>query len=159
MSLSKVITALSAVALLAGASQVEAQPAAGRAAAPASAARLNPNTASAAQLAAIPQLNAALVASIQSKRPFKTTAEFNTLIRQTLSAEQAQALFPHLFVPINLNAAAREEIGLIPGMTPRMIREFLEYRPYADIEQFNREMGKYVDPAEVARLRSYVALN
>jgi len=39
-----------------------------------------------------------------------------------------------------------------------MIREFEEYRPYKDIEQFNREIGKYVDEAEVARLRSYVSI-
>jgi hypothetical protein len=31
-------------------------------------------------------------------------------------------------------------------------------RPYATIEVFNREIGKYVNAAEVARLRSYVTL-
>ena len=61
-------------------------------------------------------------------------------------------------MPINLNTASREDIALIPGMTTRMIREFLEYRPYADMAQFNREIGKYVDAAEVARLASYVTL-
>ena len=151
MSLSKLMTALGAAAVVAAATPVLAQPVA--------AARLNPNTATAAQLAALPQLNPGLAASIQRARPFKTTADFNTLVRQTLSAEQAQALYPQLFVPISLNTATREEIALIPGMTPRMIREFLEYRPYTSIEQFNREIGKYVDQTELARLRSYVALN
>ena len=72
--------------------------------------------------------------------------------------EVRQALYPQLFVPINLNTATREEIALIPGMTPRMIGEFLEYKPYASIDVFNREIGKYVPAAEVARLRSYVTL-
>jgi hypothetical protein len=46
----------------------------------------------------------------------------------------------------------------IPGMTNRMVHEFEEYRPYTSIEQFRREIGKYVDSNEVARLESYVTL-
>jgi hypothetical protein len=40
-----------------------------------------------------------------------------------------------------------------------MLREFKEYRPYKNIEQFRREIGKYVDKKEVARLERYVAVN
>ena len=46
----------------------------------------------------------------------------------------------------------------IPGMTSRMVHEFEEYRPYTSMEQFRREIGKYVDAKEVARLESYVTL-
>ena len=63
-----------------------------------------------------------------------------------------------MFIPINLNTASDEEIALIPGMSRRMVHEFEEYRPYSDICVFNKEIGKYVDEAEVARLRSYVTL-
>ena len=51
-----------------------------------------------------------------------------------------------------------EEIKLIPGMTDRMVHEFEEYRPYEDMAEFDREIGKYVDEAEVARFRNYVTL-
>ncbi len=40
-----------------------------------------------------------------------------------------------------------------------MLREFKEYRPYTNIEQFRKEIGKYVDKKEVARLERYVTLN
>ena len=40
-----------------------------------------------------------------------------------------------------------------------MLREFKEYRPYKNIEQFRKEIGKYVDKKEVARLEKYVTLN
>ena len=43
-------------------------------------------------------------------------------------------------------------------MTNRMVHEFEEYRPYTRMEQFRREIGKYVDANEVARLESYVTL-
>jgi hypothetical protein len=40
-----------------------------------------------------------------------------------------------------------------------MLHEFKEYRPYKSIEQFRREIGKYVDKTELARLERYVTLN
>ena len=59
---------------------------------------------------------------------------------------------------ININTASDAEILSIPGMGPRMLREFKEYRPYTSIGQFRREIGKYVDKAEVARLESYITI-
>jgi DNA uptake protein ComE-like DNA-binding protein len=59
---------------------------------------------------------------------------------------------------INLNTATDAELMTIPGMGPRMVREFKEYRPYTSIEQFRREIGKYVDKAEVARFEQYVTI-
>jgi len=61
-------------------------------------------------------------------------------------------------VPININTATDAEILAIPGMGPRMLREFKEYRPYTSIEQFRREIGKYVDKKEVARLEQYIVI-
>lgn len=60
--------------------------------------------------------------------------------------------------PININTATDAEILAIPGMGPRMLREFKEYRPYTSIEQFRREIGKYVDKNEVARLEKYIVI-
>jgi len=61
-------------------------------------------------------------------------------------------------VPININTATDAQILAIPGVGPRMLREFKEYRPYTSIEQFRREIGKYVDKAEVARLERYIVI-
>ena len=57
---------------------------------------------------------------------------------------------------IDLNTATDAEILAIPGMGPRMLHEFKEYRPYTSMDQFRREIGKYVDKAEVARFEKYV---
>ena len=56
-----------------------------------------------------------------------------------------------MFVQINLNTATDEEILMIPGTGKRMLREFLEYRPYKTLAQFHKEIGKYVDNKELAR--------
>ncbi len=61
-------------------------------------------------------------------------------------------------VPININTATDAKILRIPGVGPRMLREFKEYRPYTSIEQFRREIGKYVNKAEVARLEKYIVI-
>jgi DNA uptake protein ComE-like DNA-binding protein len=61
-------------------------------------------------------------------------------------------------VPVNINTASDAEILKIPGVGPRMLREFKEYRPWTSIEQFRREIGKYVDKAEVARLEKYIVI-
>ena len=37
-----------------------------------------------------------------------------------------------------------------------MKHEFEEHRPYNSIKQFQREMGRYVDNKESARLESHV---
>jgi DNA uptake protein ComE-like DNA-binding protein len=59
---------------------------------------------------------------------------------------------------IDLNTATDAQILAIPGVGQRMLREFKEYRPYTSMDQFRREIGKYVDKAEVARLEQYVTI-
>ena len=60
-------------------------------------------------------------------------------------------------VKLNLNTLTGDELtATIPGFPNRMIREFLEYRPYASIQQFRREIGKYVGDTQVAEYEEYV---
>ena len=114
------------------------------------------NTAAEAEMAAMPHLNAALAKEIVAKRPFRSMTDVDAFLGARLSAEQRAALYPKLFLHINLNSATREEILMVPGIGARMLREFLEYRPYKALAQFNREMGKYVKEDEVARMAQYV---
>jgi len=100
----------------------------------------------------------ALADSIVASRPFENIGELDELLSSTLDEEAREALYAALFVPISLDNASNANIQLIPGVGSRMAHEFEEYRPYTSIEQFRREIGKYVDEAEVARLEQYVTL-
>jgi predicted DNA-binding helix-hairpin-helix protein len=80
----------------------------------------------------------------------------DAVLAPLLAAVPRAELYRKLFLPINLNAATREEIMLVPGMGNRMMQEFLEYRPYAGLPVFRRGMGKYVNAEEVARFEQYV---
>jgi DNA uptake protein ComE-like DNA-binding protein len=81
-----------------------------------------------------------------------TTASTTTVITDTSTASTAA------IVPININTATDAEILKIPGVGPKMLHEFKEYRPWTSIAQFRREIGKYVDKAEVARLEKYIVI-
>jgi DNA uptake protein ComE-like DNA-binding protein len=122
------------------------------------AAVMDANAADAAQLAGANGVTPELAEAIVAGRPYATVADLNAKLREALSPEVAAGVLENVFVPVNLNTASEEEIKLIPGMTERMVHEFLEYRPYEDMAEFDREIGKYVDEAEVARFRRYVTL-
>ncbi|MEO1653640.1 MAG: helix-hairpin-helix domain-containing protein [Bacteroidota bacterium] len=94
-----------------------------------------------------------MVSQILEKRPFATMNELDAL----LGAQENKAeLYKNLFVPFNLNTTAEEDFKMIPGVGDRMAHEFEEYRPYASIKQFRKEIGKYVEEEEVARYENYV---
>ena len=63
------------------------------------------------------------------------------------------------FGPLNkldLNSASEADLARIPGATSRMVHEFEEYRPYVSIEQFRREMAKYIDADAIAAYEVYL---
>jgi DNA uptake protein ComE-like DNA-binding protein len=113
------------------------------------------NIATESELKAIAGLTDALVKEIVAKRPFASITELDAVLAP-LSKEQRTEVYKKTFVHINLNTASKEEILLIPGVGPRMLHEFEEYRPYRSLAQFHREIDKYVDDAELARLEQYV---
>ena len=118
----------------------------------------NANVASEAELTAA-GLKADVAKAVIAKRPFASVVALDQFLQQQgMTREQITPVYSTVFVPVNLNTAADDEILLIPGAGRRMLREFKEYRPYDAIERFRKEIGKYVDAAEVARLESYVTL-
>jgi DNA uptake protein ComE-like DNA-binding protein len=121
---------------------------------------LDPNTASAQELLTVPGFDQPLADAVVAGRPYADMTAVDKVVGTRLSTdEQRDAAYGRLWKPLNLNTASREEILLVPGLGARMAHEFEEYRPYRNIEQFRREIGKYVDEAEVARLERFVTLN
>ena len=117
---------------------------------------LDANRATEAELKAIPQLNDGLIRTILEKRPFASVTELNAVLTPALTKEQAAEVYKKIFVHVNLNKATKEEILLIPGVGNRMLHEFEEYRPYNNLAKFHKEIAKYVNAEELARLEQYV---
>jgi DNA uptake protein ComE-like DNA-binding protein len=127
-------------------------------AAPAAGAMLDPNDASRDELLTVPNIDATLADALVQARPYDDMTQVDAVLAPTLSEEQRDSVYTRLWKRIDLNTATGAEMLLIPGMGDRMVHEFEEYRPYTAIEQFRREMGKYVDDTEVARLEQYVEI-
>lgn len=120
---------------------------------------LNANTASVEELAALPHMDSVLAEMVVENRPYPSISVMHDLLLADLDEAQLEELYAHVFIPINLNSGYEIDILLIPGVGRRMAHEFEEYRPYSNMEQFRREIGKYVDEEEVARLEQYVTLD
>ena len=117
---------------------------------------VDPNLVEADELAGIPHMTVVLVQAVIDGRPYLTAGQLDDVLASASDENQREEIYGHLFRQINLNTASEHDIMLIPGMSSRMTHEFEEYRPYTSLEQFRREIGKYVDDEEVARLEQYV---
>jgi len=116
-------------------------------------------TAPRTELLLIPGAGPRMAREFEEYRPYAGgLADFRREIRKYVDSTEVARLEQYVFLPIELNTASDEDIMTIPGLGRRMLREFKEYRPYGDIERFRREIGKYVNAAEVARLERYVVV-
>ena len=107
----------------------------------------------------IPGVGDRMAHEFEEYRPYVDMGEFRMEIGKYVDEAEVERLARYVYVPIDLNGATRDEIMAVPGMSERMAHEFEEYRPYTDLDQFRREIGKYVDENEVARFERYVTLN
>ena len=119
---------------------------------------MNLNTTAEEDFLLVPGVGSRLAHEFEEYRPYQAMAQFRREIGKYVDEEEVARLEQYVFVPINLNTASDEEILTIPGVGPKLLHEFKEYRPYDSIEQFRREIGKYVSEEEVSRLERYVTL-
>jgi DNA uptake protein ComE-like DNA-binding protein len=119
---------------------------------------VDPNGATEAQLVAA-GLDDSTAKAVMSGRPHADMVAVDRILAaRNLTPEQRKAVYAKVWKPIDLNTASKAEILLIPGVGNRMLHEFEEYRPYKSMEQFRREIGKYVDKTELERLAMYVSV-
>lgn len=97
-----------------------------------------------------------LAAQIVAARPILDMMTLDTMLRSNLDSAAIEALYAKVFVPFNINTTPEDQFKIIPGVGDRMAHEFKEYRPYTKLAQFRKEIGKYVDEDEVARLEQYI---
>lgn len=117
---------------------------------------LNPNLAAKEELMSLDGVDEGLAQQIIDGRPFLGMNDFYTLVSAAIDASNLEAFLTTCFAPLNLNTATEKEFKMVPGVGDKMAHEFEEYRPYKKVAQFRREMGKYVDEAEIARYEKYV---
>lgn len=122
---------------------------------------IDPNSATVDELATVPGMTAAAAAEIVAARPFKTSSDMDKAIGDALDDEGRKTVYAHVFIKVGLNSGAEDDYKLIPSTMSagKLAHEFEEYRPYESMEDFTREMAKYVSAEEVAYLARFVTLD
>ena len=120
---------------------------------------MNLNTTAEDDFKLVPGVGDKMAHEFEEYRPYTSVAQFRREIGKYVDEDQVLKYENFVFVPVNLNNAPKEQILMIPGVGEKMLHEFEEYRPYESIEQFRREIGKYVDDKELSRLERYVTLD
>lgn len=125
------------------------------------AALIDPNTAGADVITAIPGVGPELAQLIIAGRPYATPTALHNVLKGSVDESELRTIYSAMFVKVDLNTGSNADYQLIPTtLSPRKLaHEFEEYRPYDSIEQFSREMSKYVSAEEVAFLTRYVTIN
>ena len=84
-----------------------------------------------------------------------TTNVANTNSAASPAATSAPSTAPT--AKLNINTATGEDfLRVMPDLGKRMVHEFEEYRPYKSIQQFRKEIGKYVDENKVAEYERFI---
>jgi DNA uptake protein ComE-like DNA-binding protein len=119
---------------------------------------INLNTASADEIMLIPGAGKRMAHEFAEYRPWKSWGQFDKEIGKYVNAKEVERLKQYTFIPLNLNTASEADFMTIPGVGKRMAHEFEEYRPWKTQAQFDKEIGKYVNAKEVARLWRYMVI-
>jgi hypothetical protein len=122
------------------------------------------NRAPDAEFLLIPGVDARKLQVVKNGRPWKTFEQFEAAFGKTTTPAEATRVEQYLFIPIDLNTftdAVMDSFASIGVGTRQWKREFAEYRPWTSMEQFEREIGKYLRsrPQELKRLERYVIIN
>jgi hypothetical protein len=117
-----------------------------------------------AEFLLIPGVDAATLNVIKAGRPWKTFADVHAALGKTRNATEVARIEQYLFIPIDLNTWTEEIMDSFASIgvgTRQWKREFKEYQPWTSMEQFEREIGKYLRsrPSELKRLERYVIIN
>ena len=117
-----------------------------------------------AELLLVPGVDGKTLAALKAGRPYKTLAQFRAAMTKAGNATSATRLERYFFIPVDLNTFTdpiMDSFASIGVGTKQWKHEFAEYRPWTSMEQFERNIGKYVRgrPTELKRLQRYVIIN
>ena len=118
----------------------------------------NLNTTEEKDFKMIPGVSDKMAHEFEEYRPYISISQFKREIGKYVDEEEVARYLDYVFVPVELNTSSEDDIKVLPGIGKKMTHEFLEYRPYKNLAQFRKEIGKYVDDKELTRLERLVYL-
>ena len=118
----------------------------------------NLNTTDEKDFKMIPGVGDKMAHEFEEYRPYTSILQFKREIGKYVDEQEVARYLDYVFVPVELNTSSEDDVKALPGIGKKMTHEFLEYRPYENLAQFRKEIGKYVDDKELSRLERFVYL-
>jgi len=118
----------------------------------------NLNTTEEKDFKMIPGVGDKMAHEFEEYRPYTSIIQFKREIGKYVDEQEVARYLDYVFVPVELNTSSEDDVKALPGIGKKMTHEFLEYRPYENLAQFRKEIGKYVDDKELSRLERFVYL-
>ena len=90
-------------------------------------------------------MNATVTKLICNQVNMLLSCEYKMLKREIgkyVDEQEVARYLDYVFVPVELNTSSEDDIKALPGIGKKMTHEFLEYRPYKNLAQFRKEIGK-----------------
>lgn len=118
----------------------------------------NLNTTAEVDFKMIPGIGNRMAHEFEEYKPYTSVKQFKREIGKYVDEDEVLRYLNYVFVPVELNRSTEDDIKSLPGVGNRISHEFIEYRPYTNLAQFRKEIGKYVDEKELIRLERFVYL-
>jgi DNA uptake protein ComE-like DNA-binding protein len=118
----------------------------------------NLNTTEEKDFKMIPGVGDKMAHEFEEYRPYTSILQFKREIGKYVDEQEVARYLDYVFVPVELNTSSEDDVKALPGIGKKMTHEFLEYRPYKNLAQFRKKIGKYVDDKELSRLERFVYL-
>lgn len=120
---------------------------------------LDPDFLTAEEFLRLPFFSAKMSVDATRAQPFLGPIAFDRFLENyRLTPTQRRELYAKVFVRVDLDRATEEELLLVPGAGPRIVREIRSHRPWRNWDAFEIELSQSVDQDELARLRRYCFL-
>jgi DNA uptake protein ComE-like DNA-binding protein len=122
--------------------------------------RVNVSTAPVEELLTIPGVGEKIADELMEYRPYTSKEQFEAELGKYLNADELAALEQYVTIGlVDLNTASAEALMNVPGIGEKIADEVAEYRPYTSMEQFRKELGKYLSAEEVSALEFYLTFS
>ena len=118
--------------------------------------RLDLNTATSEQFAAIPGVGAKMVHEFEEYRPYVSIAQFRKEMGKYVDAAKIAEYEQHVYVPIDPATSDAATIRQIPGVDEAEAGQLVAGRPWADRQAFLDALAKHVTPEELAVGQAWV---
>ena len=116
---------------------------------------LEPNLATKEQLVTVPNVTPAIADAIIKGRPYANMLAVDKVIAPLIPEAQRTALYPRMFVHVDVNRGTDAELLLIPGMDAKKLAAVKAGRPWKSFDAFRTAMTTAANAGEAARLEQY----